>query len=64
MSNHHDLTSEELRVRTDELLAAAERVSAELETQNQRLAEAIELFHRDVLLPLREGRQPNAAHSA
>lgn len=64
MPEDRDLSGEELRMRTDELLAAAERVSNELELQNTRLAEAIELFHRDVLAPLREGREPNAAHSA
>jgi uncharacterized protein YqfA (UPF0365 family) len=64
MTSSRDLTGDALNTRTQELLAAAERVSQELEAQNQRLAAAIDLFHRDVLVPLREGRNPNAVNSA
>lgn len=49
------LNDVDLRRRTEALLASAERVSMQLVLQTERLAEAIELFDRDVISPLRKG---------
>jgi hypothetical protein len=53
-------TDEQLRKRTDSLLAAAEDISLQLRLQTERLAAAIEVFDKEILLPLREreNKQP------
>lgn len=49
------LTEQDLRSRTEHLLLAAEKVSIQLVLQTERLAEAIDLFDREIIAPLREG---------
>ncbi len=49
------LTDTQLRDRTDDLLKAAERISLQLQLQTERLSAAIELFDREIIIPLREG---------
>lgn len=49
------LTDEQLRVRTDLLLKAAEQVSMQLRVQTEQLAAAITMFDHDIIRPLREG---------
>lgn len=53
-------SEDDTAARTRTLLEAAERVSRQLEAQNQRLSEAIEMFHQEVLTPLRKGETPGA----
>ena len=48
---------EDLEARTRQLLATAIEVAQQLREQNQRLAQAIENFHHDLLVPFRESEQ-------
>lgn len=52
------LNDEELRARTDDLVATALSVSMELRLQTEKLNAAIQDYDRDVIAPLREGRMP------
>jgi hypothetical protein len=56
-SSQPPLSDEQLRTRTEALLKAAESVSHQLQLQTERLAAAIALFDRDIIVPLREGLQ-------
>lgn len=49
------LTDEQLRIRTQMLLHAAEQVSVQLQLQTEQLAAAIQMFDRDIIRPLRGG---------
>lgn len=46
-------TDEELKARTAAIVARAEAMAAELAVQNERLAETLDMFRRDVVEPLR-----------
>ncbi len=48
-------SDDELRQRTEALLKAAEGISLQLQLQTERLSAAIELFDREIIIPLREG---------
>ncbi len=48
------LTDEELAARTRQLLFAAQNISRELALQTERLATTIEVFHREVVDPMRD----------
>lgn len=49
------LTDDQLKRRTQDLLIAAEKVSLQLQLQTEKLAAAIALFDREIIVPLREG---------
>jgi hypothetical protein len=57
LSGHHgaSLSDEQLKRRTIDLLVAAEKVSLQLQLQTEKLAAAIALFDREIIVPLREG---------
>jgi dihydroorotase len=59
MSERHDneepMSDKQLRQRTTELLAKAEQVSMTLALQTERLSAAIDMFDREIIVPLRKG---------
>jgi hypothetical protein len=48
------ITDGQLRMRTEELLKAAENLSLQLQLQTERLAAAIDQFDKDIITPLRD----------
>lgn len=48
------MSDDQLKIRTEELLRSAERISKELVMQSERLADAIDSFEREIITPLRE----------
>ena len=55
MSEEPPLTDMQMAERTANLLKAAEQISLQLQLQTERLSAAIELFDREIIIPLREG---------
>lgn len=53
------LTDEALRKRTRELIAAAQKLSADLLVQTEALNVAIDSFNQNYVTPLREGLGPD-----
>lgn len=48
------VTDGQLRMRTEELLKAAENLSMQLQLQTERLAAAIDQFDKEIISPLRD----------
>jgi hypothetical protein len=48
------ITDGQLRMRTEELLRAAENLSMQLQLQTERLAAAIDQFDKEIVSPLRD----------
>lgn len=53
------LSDVNLRNRTEALLKAAMDISLQLQLQTERLAAAIDLFDRDIIMPLRKELKPD-----
>lgn len=53
--SQESLTDENLRARTRELIAAAQRLSADLLVQTEALNQAIDSFNTKYVAPLQEG---------
>lgn len=54
-----NLSDDDLKRRTEELLRNAERISMQLVIQTKLLSEAIDSFDRDIIAPLRKGLRPD-----
>jgi hypothetical protein len=55
MDEPHDMSDEALRLRTKELVFAAQKLSSELLVQTEKLNAAIDVFNKEYIDPLREG---------